>query len=126
MKFSEFCDTIENTEKEQQLLQYLNKAELQDAKKVFVKMTRTPVMGKVFEALLALENYDSIEGFKQSEHYSNIKDYEFSVDFESNSLNIGVSEVQKKKMTKCVVIAAIVIVLLIIFRKLRKRRKNAS
>ena len=124
MKFSEFCDIAENTEQEQQLLQFFKQDDMQEAEKVFAKLTYVPIVGKLFAAVIALGNYESIADFKQSEHYDHIKDWNFDVDFDKRSLNITPNNAQKKKALKVLAIIFTVIMLMVLFRKLRCRSKT--
>jgi len=117
MRFSQFCETAENTEQEQQLLQFMNQDKMKQAEKAFTKLTRVPIVGNLFAALLAMGNYDSIAEYKQSEHYDHIKDWEFKIDFEKNSLAVGPNDEQKKKALRIFAIISAVITLIVICRK---------
>ena len=123
MRFSEFCDMAENTEQEQQLLQFLEQEDMEQAEKVFSKMTRVPIIGKLFSAVIALRDYESIAAFKQSEHYPHIKNWDFTIDFDKKSLYIGPNDEQKKKALKIFAIFGAVITLIVICRKLCRRKK---
>ena len=123
MRFSQFCDQAENTGQEQQLLQFLQQDEMKEAEKAFRKLTRIPIIGKLFAALVAMSNYDSIADFRQSEHYRNIKDWNFSVDFEENRLSISPNEEQRRKIIKTVVLFGAVTALITIRRKSSGRKK---
>jgi len=118
MRFSEYCETVENTEQEQQLLQFMKQDKMKDAEKVFEKLSRIPVVGKLFSAVIALGDYESIEAYKQSEHYDNIKDWRFTIDYDKNSLSIGMNEEQQKKALKVLAIFGAIITLIVIARKL--------
>ena len=122
MRFSQFCDIAENTEQEQQLLKFLKQDKMKQAEKVFTKLTRVPIFGSLFAALIALGNYESIAAYKQSEHYRHIKDWNFKIDFHKNSLSISPNDEQKKKAQRFLAITGSVIVLIIICRKLCCRR----
>ena len=126
MKFSDYCDTFENTDDEQRLLQFLEKGDLKEAKKVFSKLAGIPVIGKLFAALTALSDYESIAAFKASGHYENIKDWDFKIDLDKRSLSINPNEEQKKKFVKVVKIVAAVITIIIICRKIRRRGKRKA
>jgi len=123
MKFSQLCDTVENTEQEQQLLQFLKQDDMQEAEKVFAKMARAPFMGKLFASLIALSDYESIAAYRQSEYYDNIKDWDFKIDFDKKSLYIGPNDEQKKTALKALAVIGIVITLIVLFRKLRRLGK---
>jgi len=123
MRFSQFCDIAENTEKEQQLLQFLKQDDMKPVKKAFGQLARKPFIGKLFTAVIALSDYESIAAFKQSEHYEHIKDWNFNIDFDKNSLLIGPNEEQAKKALKVLAVGGAAITLIIMCRKLCCRRK---
>jgi len=123
MKFSQLCDTIENTEQEQQLLQYFKQDDMQEAEKVFAKLARVPIAGKLFAAVIAMSDYESLAEFKQSEHYDNIKDWNFDIDFDKKSLYITPNNEQKKKALKILAIIGVAITLIVLLRKLCCRKK---
>ena len=118
MRFSEYCETAENTEQEQQLFQFMKQDKMKDAEKAFKKLTRIPVIGKLFSAVVALGNYESIAAFKRSEHYDNIKNWNFVIDYDENSMSIGPTDEQKKKAMKVFAILGAIITLIVIARKL--------
>jgi len=123
LRFSQFCDLAENTEQEQQLLQFLKQDDMKQVEKVFTKLTRVPIIGKLLAAVIALGNYESIAAFKQSEHYQNIKNWNFSINFDKKSLIISPNDVQIKKALKVLAIIGTVITLIMVCRKLCCRRK---
>jgi len=121
MRFAEFCDMAENTEQEQQLLQYFKQEELKESEQAFAKMSHIPFIGKMFTALIALSNYKSIAAFRKSRHYRHIMNYYFNIDFENRNLSINASDMQKKKIKKVAKIIAAIsvgVALLAICRKL--------
>jgi hypothetical protein len=124
MKFSQFCDMAENTEQEQQLFQLLKKDEMKEFSQIMEKMSTIPIVGGIFAAIFALSKSESIAEFKQSEHYRHIMDCSFKVNFDTGSLYVGPSDVQKKKMVKVLAVICIVVTALIIYRKLRCCRKG--
>jgi len=123
MKFSQFCDITENTEQEQQLFEMLKKDDMKTFTKVMANMSRIPVIGKLFAAILALSKSESIASFKQSEHYPNIKDWDFKVDFDNSGLYVTPSDTQKKKMVKVLAVIGVIVTVLLICRKLCCRKK---
>ena len=124
MTFSQFCDAAENTEQEQQLFQMLKKDELKVFRDMMAKMRRMPITGKIFAALLALCACDSIAAFRQSEHYQHIKDYNFKVDFDRNSLYLNPSDAQKKQMAKALAVIGATAAILLICKKMCCRKSN--
>ena len=117
MRFSQFCDVAENTEQEQQLLQFFKQDDMGPVESVFAKMSNVPIIGKLFTALIALSNYDSIAAFKQSEYYQNLKDWNFDIDFDKKSLYIRPNDEQLKKALKILAIIGAIIALIVICRK---------
>ena len=81
MKFSQFCDMVENTEQEQQFLQFLKKDETRKALK---QVSATPILGKgkLFTAIGALANAESIASFRQSGHYRHIMNWNINLNYQ--------------------------------------------
>ena len=76
MLVSKYLDSVEGTEKE---LVFLNSfAELTEDKDV-AKLLDKPIIGKLLSALIALKNSESVEAFRQTKHYENIKDWGITV-----------------------------------------------
>jgi len=123
MKFSQFCDEAENTEQEQQLLQFFKQEGMEQAEQIFAKMSRIPVIGKIFTALTALSSYESIAAFRQSIHYRNLMNWNFKVDFDKKGLYITPSDEQKKKAVKIMAMIGAVVAVLAICRKLCCKKK---
>ena len=114
MKFSEFCDSVENTEQEQQFLQFMKEDEnFGEAKKHLVKAEKIPVVGKVCTALVALSDYDSIAEFRESEYYPQIMDWDITYDPEAKSLSLNPGEVQMKQIKKAATVFGIVVAVLV-------------
>jgi len=123
MKFSEYCDMVENTEQEQQLFEFMrNDSNMQEAWTVMEKMQTMPVIGKIITALGELGDAESIAAFRQTEHYPHIMNFEFNFDPDKGDFSLAPSVEQQKIMK--MVFAAIVagIVLLVVCCKLRRRR----
>ena len=123
MRFSQFCDQAEDTGQEQKLLQFLQQEDMKEAETAFVKLTRVPVIGKLFAALVALGKYESIADFRQSEHYPNIKDWNFSIDFEKKRMHISPNEEQRRKIAEVFALIGAAAALILIIRRLLGRRK---
>ena len=128
MKFSEFCDSIENTEQEQQFLQFMKDDEnFGEAKKYLVKAEKIPVVGKVCTALMALSDYDSIAEFKESEYYPQIMDWNITFDPEAKSLSLNPGEAQMKQVKKAAMVFGIVVAVIaaiVLIRKFCCRKKK--
>jgi len=110
----------ENTEQEQQLLQFLKQDDMKEAEQVFAKMAGLPVVGKLFAALVALGDYESIAAFRRSEHYHNLKDWNFAIDFDKNSLYITPNSTQIIKAIRVLAIISAVISLMLVLRRVRR------
>ena len=124
MRFSQFCDTAENTEQEQQLFQLVKDDDFKQAEKALAWLTRLPFFGNLFAAIVALGSYESIAEYRKSRHYDHIKDFDFKVDFEKKSLAVGPTEEQKKKALQIVAMIGAAIALIVILRKLCCRCKK--
>jgi len=122
MRFSQFCDMVEHTEQEQQLLQFLKQDGMEQVEEVFANMTGVPIVGKLFAAINALSDYETIAEFKQSEHYQHLKDWNVTIDFDKKLLLLGPNDEQKKKAVKILAVIGTIITLIMIYRKLRRRR----
>ena len=123
MKFSQFCEEAENTEKERQLLQFLKEDEMAQAAQIMEKMVRVPVIGKPCAAIVALVNCDSIEEFRQSKHYRHLMDFNFTFDFDKRSLYITLSDAQKEKIKKVLAVIGVSTTLLLLYRKFCRHKK---
>lgn len=116
MKVSVFLDSIENTEKEEKLI-----AKLAEVKKDLVKIPKIPIIGKLIGALIALGDAESIEGYKQTQHFEYIKDWNINnVDFDKMNISIQPGIPHYIKLVK---VLSIVIICLFIIH-LWKNRKN--
>ena len=101
MLLTEYLDTIENTEQEQLFLQKLS-----EIKNDLAQAAKVPFVGKMLRALVALGEVESIEEFRQSGHYENIKGFDITVsDLEKGHFSIHPG---REQLTKAAKIAAIV------------------
>ena len=115
MLVSKYFDSIEGTEKEPVLLKCIVElAEDEDVAKLLDK----PIIGKLLSALVDLSSSDSIDAFRQTEHYENIKDWGITVfDLEKGYISIHPGPKHMKKIFVVMAIACIGVYLL----KLRKK-----
>ena len=116
MRFCEYLDTVEGTEREGML-----KQKLVDTKDYFSKAINVPIAGKILRALIALGESKSIADFRQTSHYQNIKDWDvtvYSLEGEDFKLNISPSSVHYKKIIKVLLFVAAAIFL---FKRYKKR-----
>ena len=117
MVVSKYFDSIEGTEKEPVFLNSL--VELAEDKDV-AKLLNKPVVGKLLSALVALSSSESIEAFRQTEHYKNIKDWGITVfNLEKGYISIHPGP---KHIKKILVVISIVCIGLSLY----KLRKNYS
>ena len=130
MKFSEYCDMVENTENDQQLIQYFREMEEMDTiKNALLKAQRIPVVGKACVAIVALTEAESLAAFKETEHYQLIKDWNFNFDPEAKTFSFNPSSEQMQKAMKVMRIVSIVlsvVTLTLLCRKLCRRKKNVE
>jgi len=126
MKFSEFCDVIENTEQEQQFLQFLKEdADFSEVKENLENVKNIPVLGKICMAMVALLDSESIAEFRESEYYPQFMDWNITFDADAKSLSLTPGDAQIKKAVKVLSIIFAVITVLLLVRKLRRRKKKA-
>ena len=115
MLVSKYLDSIEGTEKEPVFLNSL--VELADDKDI-EKLLNMPIIGNLLSALVALGSSDSIEVFKQTEHYKNIKDWGITVfNLEKGYISIHPGP---KHVKKILVVIAVICVGVYLF-KIRKK-----
>jgi len=113
MLLTEYLDTIQGTDQEQQFIEKL--AEL---KVHFEPAAKVPIFGKTIKALIALGDASNIEDFKQSEHYNNIQGYNIAItDIEKGYFSIHPGKAQLVKLVPFFAIIGGVILLLILSRK---------
>jgi len=129
MKFSEFCDSIENTEQEQQFLQYV-KEEYRETKEAIedensaAAIKRIPFVGKMVFALAALADCESLAEFRESEYYPVlVDDWDASYDPDTGKFSLGASAKVKKQAAKIFFVVVGIIAVLLIFCKIRRRKK---
>jgi hypothetical protein len=94
-------------------------------KEGFGQASKIPFVGKLMKALVALGELESIEEFKQSEHYESIQGYNISgVNLEKGYFNITPGKEQRMKIVKA--LAPVVAVLILLLWLCRKRRCNCD
>jgi len=114
MLFTVYLDSIENTEKEQQFLETVLAAKIG-----FEMAGKLPFVGKLMRALVALGEAQSIEEFKQSEHYESIVGYNISgVNLEKGYFNVTPG---RDTMINVAKVAAIVFAVILLLRLCRRR-----
>ena len=124
MKFSDYCDKIENTPEEQELLEFMrNDASMQEAWEVFEKMQHVPVLGKVLTALDVLSESESIAAFRETEHYPNLMNWNISFDAEKCHFSLSPGPKHMEVIKGIAAVIGLVVALLVVCRKWRKRCK---
>jgi len=121
MNFSEYLDSVENTEKEQQLLACFAKD-----KADFDEVIKVPIVGKLklFGAWAALANAESISEFKQTEHYGYLKSWEFiEHDLENGGFSLYPGAVLRKKIFTIMAIVGLAILFLVWCCKRRSKNR---
>jgi len=101
MLLTQYLDSIANTQDEARFLQ-----ELEKIKGPFSQMSQVPLVGKMFTALAALGECESIEGFKESCHYGSLEGWDIYVNLDSGMFSIYPGPEQRKKLFKILGIAA--------------------
>ena len=123
MTFAQFCDIAEGTEREQLMIEYLRKDEMESLNQIPAKVLKAPVIGKVLKAVIALAESGSIAEFRQTEHFQYIKDWNFSFDAESGNFSLSPGEPQKQKLMKIFAAISAGFSIFLLCRKFCKRRK---
>ena len=124
MKFSDYCDMIENTQQEQELFEFMRSNEsMQEAWEVMEKMQNVPVLGKVIAALGKLPEYESIAAFRESEHYPHLMNWNISFDAEKGSFSLSPGPKHVEVIKGIASVIGLVVLLLVVCRKWRKRGK---
>ncbi|MCL2526796.1 MAG: hypothetical protein FWE42_00150 [Defluviitaleaceae bacterium] len=122
MIISEYLDLIENTDQEQLL-----RDKIVEIEEHLVKAASIPVLGKTLTALIAFGQAESVEAFKQSEHYVNLKDWNIEVaDLEAGHFSITPGPVHMVKVKKIAVAIGIVVALLVLLKKCCCRKKKCT
>jgi len=126
MKFSEYLDSAENAGDEEKVLQQFSAIKEELAQQKLTKtqleiLYKLPLLGKIMKAIIALGDAESIEAFRQSEHYATIKDWNTIVhDFGiENVPNITMypSDAQMAKLFKVLAVIFGGVLLLLLCRK---------
>ena len=117
MIVSKYLDSIEGTEQEALLQKGL--ADITKDEDV-AKLFNMPLVGKLLHAIVALGSSESIKEFKETEHYTHIKDWGITVfDLEKGYISIHPGPKHLKKIFAVLAIAGAGLLLL----KLRKKNK---
>ena len=120
MLFSEYLDSVENTEQETKLIEQLGLIKENAAWAV-----RIPLLGKILSALVVLSESENIEAFRQSEQYACVKDWNVTVfDHEAGAISITPSDKIKSKIAKIFTVVGALIFLLWLCRKFCCKRNN--
>ena len=116
MTMSEYLDSIEGTEQEQQMVQAI-----EDLREDLTVAAKIPFVGKTIVALLAFADLETIERFKQTIHYDNIKDWNIYVgDMEKGHFSIYPGDKQLKKIATAALIIFGVLFLMWLWKRVKK------
>ena len=122
MIISEYFDLIENTEKEQLVLENIAKS-LSEVKDDLAKAERLPFLGKTVKAILALGKAESIEEFRKTKHYANLKNWDINVEgIEKGNIQINPSEIHKQAAFEWLVVIGAVLFGFWLGRKFGRRK----
>ena len=120
MTFAQYCDMVESTEQEQQLLDYMRSSDdFNQLDEVVEKLKFIPIAGKVLVALSALGKVESIAEFRQTQHYRHLMNWEFTFD---NGISLSPGEVHRKKALKVLAVIGVVLGFLLLRRILRCKK----
>jgi hypothetical protein len=119
MLFTEFLDSIQGTEQEARFLEVLAKI-----RNEIKQVTRVPFVGKLFEALVALDGYASIAAFKQDECYENVQGWDVSVNLDKGLFSIYPGAEMREKIFKFIAIVGAVKLLLWLWIRSRRRKEQ--
>jgi len=115
MKVSDYLDSIEGTEKEPVFLKGLDEMTKNED---IAKALNTPIAGKLLTALVALGDSESIEAFKQTEHYEIIKEWGITVfDLEKGYISIHPGPKHLKRILAVAAVAGAGLLLLKLYKK---------
>ncbi|MCL2217574.1 MAG: hypothetical protein FWB91_11235 [Defluviitaleaceae bacterium] len=118
MLFTEYLDSVENTDDEARLLEEIAKFKDDLAQAVSV-----PLVGKIVRAIAALGELGSIEAFKQSEHYHYIEGWDASIDLDKGMFSLYPGAEQRKTILKILAFIGAGIFFLWLFCKCKRRKK---
>ena len=116
MLLTDYLDSIQGTEQEARFFEVF--AVVKDAVK---QLTRIPVVGKLFEALVVLDDLGSIETFVQCEHYQNIRGWDIFVNLDKGVFSIYPGAESRKKIFTFLALFGIGVLLLCLWRRGRHR-----
>ena len=121
MKISAYLASIEGTDKEP-----LFRSKILDLTKEdgISQLLDKPGVGKIFTALAVLGESESINDFRQTEHYDNIKDWSIKVfDLEKGYISIHPGP---KHIATFLAFAAVVGIGICLWRRKRKRKLSLT
>jgi len=119
MLFTEYLDSVENTEQETRFFEELAKTRDDLSQAVDV-----PIVGKLIKALVTLSDLGSITEFKQTGHYHSIEGWDISINLETGNFSIYPGAEHRKKIFKVLAAIGIGLFLLWLCRRYRRRNKK--
>ena len=116
MRFHKLLDSVENTDKEEELRQ-----RILEVKEYLIPVQRVPFVGKPIRALIVFGDFKSAADFRQSKHYADIKDWNVNVALEGDSKSIAISPsgVHIKKMLPVLACIGVGISFIVLLKKKR-------
>jgi len=112
MLFTEYLDSVENTDKEARLFEEINKL-----KSDLEQATSVPVVGKLITSLIALGDSGSIEAFKQTEHYHSFEGWDVLIDLDKGIFSIYPGAEFRKKIFGVLAVIGVVVFFVWLYRR---------
>ena len=116
MIFTEYLESVENTEQEPRLIELISKH-----KNDFAQAARVPLAGKPINALIALGDCGSIEAFKKSEFYRDIEGWDVYINLDSGHISMYPGAKTRKKIFKALAIVGVGAFSLWLYRGYRRK-----
>ena len=117
MTFGEWCETAVNTEEEERFFEFMQRDDMQELEDVFLRLQRLPFLGKTFAAMNALDAYETLAEYMESEHYQHIKNWDFKFDADTETFSFQPGPAQRQKCKKVFITIAAVVGVIILCRK---------
>ena len=116
MKFHEYLDSVEHTDGGASL-----REKIETARDPFAKLFNIPFVGKMFRALIAFADSESIPAFRETEHFTAIKDWNIKVT--RFGFNVHPPGNPKVMLAAKLLMGVTAAMLVVRFIKRRRRRK---
>jgi len=119
MLFTDYLDSVANTEDEARFFEELAKLTAD-----FKEVTQVPVVGKLFAAIVALSDCESIDEFKESGHYQDIEGWDISINLDTGLFAIYPGAAMRKKALGFLAFVCVGIFLLWLWRRCCRKNKE--